>query len=88
MPKRRTSTALLADGAFKRLVKLTRSKGLPQWATAGACAGALSLHTGGPTGCGWRCELTAREFDALVADYRTVEGALGDIPWQYEGRVA
>ncbi len=88
MPKARKSTAMLADGAFTRLVKLTRRKGLPEWPTAAAVSVAMWAPGQGPTGRGWHAELTNKEHDQLVKDYRTVEDALGDIPWRWAYKVA
>ena len=84
---RRKSTAVLADGAFTRLVKMTRRKDLPQWPTAGAAQGAMHAAGQGPQGRGWQTELTSRETDQLLKDYHTVEDALGEVPWQWEGEV-
>ncbi len=84
----RKSTAVLADAAFTRLVKMTARKGLPQWSDVEVAEAAMWAPSQGPTGRGWGVELTNRERDQLLKDYRTVQDALNEIPWQWAYKVA
>jgi len=78
---RASSTAAKADKAFSRLVRMTSSKGMPQWPTLAEMA--KGMHKGGPNNRGWRNEMTDRQYDQFAADYQMVESALGRIPWTW-----